>query len=134
MSIDGVSYEVHFDATKAQKVTFKDLNGAVIADTDPIIRQLESKVFVDITKKYKAFVRSCKDIQTPLGKLIPDAIANQKFLKTVADKLRVPIVVVEKMTIGPFLEACEKFADLPTLRNFISVTTGGGGVNTMLLV
>ncbi len=77
---------------------FKDLQGNIITDASPLMRSLESKVFVDITEKYRVFARQCKDIKTPLGKLIPDAM-KPKILQALADKLHKPLVVIENMTI-----------------------------------
>ncbi len=132
VNVDGVKYQVKFDKSVPEGIVFADEAGKAIAANSPIVRQLESKVFVKMSEKYKAFGIHCKDIQTPLGKLIPERM-KLKMFKTIADKLHKPLTVIENMTVGQVIESFQQFADAPTFANFVRALSGGGGLNTMLL-
>lgn len=123
---------MHFDPTKPEKILFTDAAANVLKSTDPLVGQLERKVFVRMSEKYKSFAMQCKDIKTPLGRLIPDSM-KPKMFKVLADKLHKPITFVEKYTVGEVIEGFEHFADAPSFKNFILAIGGGGGFNTMLL-
>lgn len=61
-----MKYQVHFDKSVPEGVVFKDATGAVIDATHSVIPQLEKKIFMSMSEKYKAFALRCKDVKTPL--------------------------------------------------------------------
>lgn len=61
-----------FDKSVPEGVVFADEAGKAIAANSPIVRQLETKVFVKMSEKYHSFAMHCKDIKTPLGRIISD--------------------------------------------------------------
>lgn len=139
MEIAGEKYQIHFDPALPEGIAFKDLAGNVVDVNSSIGRKLELKVFEKISDKYQVFARECKDIKTPLGQIIPDAM-KPKVLQAIADKLHKPITVVQQMSFGPFIESMQKFSDAPSMKRFIAMLGGGSklnaamGIGTILLL
>lgn len=125
-------YQIHFDPSVPEGIIFRDAAGQVIAGDHIIARQLESKVFAKMSEKYKAFEFQCRDVKTPLGRLIPEAM-KPKILKELSQKLHKPITVLENMTLGPVVEGLHSFANAPTFGKFFNVITGGNNFNRLML-
>ena len=125
-------YQVHFDKSVPEGVVFRDAAGQTIAADHIIARQIESKVFAKMSEKYKAFAYQCKDVKTPLGRMIPDSL-KPKILTALSQRLHKPIKVIENMSFGPVIESLERFADAPTFGKFFNIVTGGSNFNRLML-